>query len=150
MKIKLSKSQWEEMGKKAGWITAAPALQKMKGSPALPIAKNPPTAFQAPDARKINQNPLTQNDAQTRKEVSDYLRWLGPKVQDENLKKMIQQDQGAKKGVLEFTEALTNVPIAKTKEIVQKTEDVKTTIEEEQSQSTDDQGKVGHESVGKK
>jgi len=153
MKVKLSKNQWQAIGQKAGWIRTAikpslapPAFKGPRGVP----EKAPASAFNTPAQNQINPNPFAQQDSKTRKEVSDYVRWLGTKVNDQQLKQMITQDQGARKGVLEFTEALTNVPVAKSKEIVMKTEDVKQTLEEEQNKSVDDHGKPVPEAVGKK
>lgn len=150
MKIKLSKSQWEAIGQKTGWMRTAiiPSLAPPGVKPQP--GKAPASAFQSPTSKQKDPNPFNQNDARTRKEVSEYVRWLGTKVNDPQLKQLIQQNQGAKKGVLEFTESLTNAPAAKSKEIVMKTEEVKETLEEEQSKSVDDQGKASPETIGKK
>ena len=45
MKIKLSKSQWEDMGKKAGWTKTAAPVQPMQGQqpsqPTQPVQQKP-------------------------------------------------------------------------------------------------------------
>lgn len=88
MQIKLSKQQWEDAGKKGGWLkTAAPALYADKLPPLDPnrsffdkFDKKPVPAAKAPAAPGTARNPAVIQLATSIKSLSSK---LSPNIQQE-------------------------------------------------------------------